>query len=418
MKKRLLILGSLKEFVQLIEMAKARDIYTIVVDGYHNSIGKQHADKSYDIPPGNIDEIVRICKEENIDSITTSFSDYLFECMVKIAAKANLKCYFTPEKLAYYRNKAMMKDMLISLGIATPKFRTLKADFSEKELQDISFPVVTKPLDKYGSRGVFVLNSVDEIRSCFQEVCETSDIKEILVEEYHNGYEFNMMTWILDGKVHVLSIADREKTAVEGRDIPISTRNVYPSRLMDQVYEEARGVLQKVADHMHQTEGILSMQFFWKPGSPVSVCEVAGRIFGYEHELVEHCSGLSVESLLLDYLYDEETLRRNILQHDPFFKNCSAVLYFHGRNVMIVDDQTAADELSTLPQVIEYWPFYRKGEPLVPHGANPYVIRYYLKGDNRDIIDAATQKIFDRISVLSPEKEEVLYSNRIPTYHL
>lgn len=43
MKHRLLILGSLREFVQLIETAKSRGIYTIVCDGYENSIGKQHA---------------------------------------------------------------------------------------------------------------------------------------------------------------------------------------------------------------------------------------------------------------------------------------------------------------------------------------------------------------------------------------
>ena len=52
---------------------------------------------------------------------------------------------------------------------------------------------------------------------------------EILVEEYNDGYEFNMMTWVQHGKVHVISIADREKTFVAKGEIPISTRNVYPS---------------------------------------------------------------------------------------------------------------------------------------------------------------------------------------------
>lgn len=32
------------------------------------------------------------------------------------------------------------------------------------------------------------------------------------MEEYNEGYEFNMMSWVLDGTVHVISIADREKT--------------------------------------------------------------------------------------------------------------------------------------------------------------------------------------------------------------
>ena len=63
---------------------------------------------------------------------------------------------------------------------------------------------------------------------------------EILVEEYNDGYEFNMMTWVRHGKVHVISIADREKTFVAKGEIPISTRNVYPSRL--RTAKESSGV--------------------------------------------------------------------------------------------------------------------------------------------------------------------------------
>lgn len=417
MKKRLLILGSLREFVQLIETAKSRGIYTIVVDGYKGSIGKRHADKAYDIPPGNIEEIAELCRREEVDSIITSFSDYLFECIVKIADRAGLKCYFTPDRLDFYRNKQTMKDMLQKLGIETPKSAVLFPDFSDGELEKLSFPVVTKPIDRYGSRGVFVLNSPEEVRNCFAEVCETSDIKKILVEEYHTGYEFNMMTWILDGKVHVLSIADREKTPVGDHQIPVNSRNVYPSRLIDHVYQEAADILQKVADFTGQKAGILSMQFFWKPGGPVSVCEVAGRFLGYEHELIEYCSGLAVESLMLDYLYDEDSLRRRLSNHSPFFQTCSATLYFHGRNGMTVEDQSAGERLSALPQVREYLPFYQKGETIIPHGPNPYVTRIYVSGETRAEVDAVTEGIFREMSVLDPDGREIVYRNEMCRYH-
>ena len=416
MKKRLLILGSLREFVQLIETAKARGYFTIVVDGYKDSEGKKHADKSYDIPPGNTEEIAALCRSEQVDGIITSFSDYLFECMVKIAAKAGLKCYFSPEKLELYRNKYKMKNMLNTLGIATPRFTVLSPDFSDRELEDFSFPVVAKPLDMYGSRGVLVLDSPEQIREQFACVCETSNIKKLLVEEYHNGFEFNMMTWVIDGQVQTISLADREKTASGTHEIPVSTRNVYPSRLFDSVADEARQVLQKVADHTGQKSGPLSMQFFWKPGTPVSVCEIAGRFFGYEHELVEYCSGLAVEDLLLDYVYDEANIPKRFSGYSPRFSNCCAVLYFHGKNGCIVEDQTAADHLSVLPGVSEYWPFYHKGEEIVPHGKNPYVVRYYLTCRNRAEADQLTREIFDHIQILSPSGENILYENRIPDY--
>lgn len=416
MKHRLLILGSLQEFVQLIELAKSRNIYTIVCDGYPDSPGKKCADKAYDIPPGDINRIVQVCKNDQVDGIITSFSDYLFECMVKIADRAHLKCYFSPEKLDLYRNKAVMKKMLDSLGIPNAKSVLLSRDDNDNKLKTLHFPVVTKPLDKYGSRGLLVLSSPDEIRTHFDYICETSECKKILAEEYNDGFEFNMMTWVLDGKIHVLSIADREKTPISPMEIPISTRNVYPSRFLPQVYDEARSILQRVAEYSGQKDGILSMQFFWKPGHPISVGEVAGRFLGYEHELIEYCSGLAVERLMLDYLYDEDALRNELDNHSPFFEKHSAVLYFHGKNGMTVQDQTQAMELAKQPYIQYSQFFYRPGERIVPHGPNPYVLRYYISADTRETLDNLSEYIFEHTSVRDAQDNSVIYQNKIPPY--
>ncbi len=410
---RLLILGSLGEFVQLIEMAKGRGIYTIVCDGYFGSIGKAHADKAYDMDVGDVDGIAAMCQREGVDGIITSFSDYLFECMVKIAEKAGLKCYFDTDHLRYYRDKSQMKQMLTSLGIKTPSYCCVEKDFKEQVLKDLHFPVVVKPIDKYGSRGVQVLDTIEEVRRQFDHTCATSEIKRILVEEYHDGYEFNMMTWVLHGKVQVISIADREKTPIGDHQIPISTRNVYPSKRMDEVYEQAREILQKTADYTGQQSGPLSMQFFWKPETGVQVCEIAGRFFGYEHELVEYAGGLNIEKLLLDYVYDEPSIDKTFQDYEPHFTRTSAVLYFHGKPGMHIDCQRKARELAKTPGTVESWLFYEDGEEVVEHGPNPYVARYYVVGETREQVDEITRQFFGNMSVTDREGREVLYQNQI-----
>lgn len=415
MRHRLLILGSLTEFVLITRMAKERGIFTVVCDANENGPAKAIADRAYHINVEKTDEIADICKREKIDGIITSFSDRLFECMVQIAAKAELKCYLTPDKLDYYRNKIIMKDMLTQLKISTPSYRSLRPDFRIQDLEDIQFPVVAKPVDKYGSRGIFVLNHPEEIPRYFHEICKTSEIKEILIEEYNPGYEFNMMSWVLDGKVHVISIADREKTEISPGRIPISTRNVYPSRLMEDVYAEASSILQKVVSYTQQKEGALSMQFFWKPGEPVQVCEIAGRFFGYEHELVEYSSGLSIEKLLLDYVYDETSLRRDLSAHSPWFSRCSAVLYFHGRETDIMDESEAVS-LSKEEDIENSILFYKEGERISSEPPRPYVARYYLTGDTREAVDKRTKEIFHKMTIKNTAGEEVLYRNRVPKY--
>ena len=252
--KRLLILGSLDEFTALVQMARARGYYTIVCDGYPQGPAKQAANQSYDVEVRDISAIVRICQSEQVDHIITSFSDLLLECMVQIAHGAGLPCYLLPEQLPYYRDKYVMKQTLRRLGIGTPRFACLEKDFPDEALADFQFPVVTKPLDKYGSRGLFVIHSLGELREVFDEVCASSEEKRILVEEYHTGYEFNMMTWVHRGEVHVISIADREKTPIPTRDIPVSSRNVYPSCLLPQVLPEASQIL-KTLHQNHRLAG-------------------------------------------------------------------------------------------------------------------------------------------------------------------
>lgn len=413
--KRLMILGSLDEFTGLVEMAQSQNIYTVVLDGYPAGPAKAIADRSYDIDVRQTDAIAKICADEKIDGIITSFSDLLFECMVLIADQAGLPCYLKPHQLPYYRNKSAMKQLFDKLNIPSAKYMRLSKDFQDQELDSLTFPIVTKPVDMYGSRGLYVLNQPEEVRRYFDTVCSSSDIQEILVEEYNSGYEFNMMTWVMDGRVHVLSIADREKTPVGTKAIPISTRNVYPSRLIDFVYDDALQILESFIAATGQINGPLSMQFFWSPDKGIQVCEIAGRFFGYEHELVEYSGGVSLEKLLLDYTCNHPSLADQLSVHSAFLPNCSAVLYFQGRDG-IVDDQSAAAQLKNRKRVRKLQLFYEPGETISPHGPQPYAARCYIAGKNRKEIDAETKKIIDRMSIKDPSGQELLYQNKITDY--
>lgn len=410
--EKLLILGSLDEFVQLVDMARARGIYTIVCDGYKDGPAKLVADAYYDVDVRKIDTIGALCQKEGVSRIVTSFSDLLFECMVKIADRTGIPCYLSPGQLPYYRDKAVMKDLLKTLGIATPHFYRLNKDFSDAAFDNISFPVVTKPLDLYGSRGLFVLENPDEVRNLFDTICASSQVKEILVEEYHTGHEFNMMSWVLDGEVVVLSIADREKTWTDSKDVPYGSRNVYPSCLISSVYDGAKDILQKFILATGQVEGPLCMQFFWTPGDTIQVCEIAGRFFGYEHELLEYCSGLSIEQLLLDWMYDPDRLRIALQEHNSFFNRTSAVLYFQARDG-VIGDISSVDEIAKKECVKKMQCFYQVGDTVSPHGPMPYVARCYIACKTREDVDRETKQILAQMKITDTKGISLLFENEM-----
>lgn len=408
------------EFTDLVKKAKARGYYTLVCDNYPEGPARAFADEDYVIPVTATEQITQLCKEKSIDGIITSFSDLLLECMVKIADAAGLPCYLKPEQLPWYRDKAAAKELLHKMQLPTPGFLRIpvKATKVSEALvsHGLHYPLVTKPLDKYGSRGIYVVHNDQELFEAIQRTSTFTDLDEILLEEYNEGYEFNLMSWVLDGQVHIISIADREKTKTQYGEIPISTRNVYPSCFYEQVAPAARQLLQDFITHTGQQDGALSMQFFWAPGKEIQVCEIAGRFFGYEHELTDIVFGLNMEDLLLNALYDREALRRQLEHHHPETPiRHGAVLYFHGKQKKIAD-LSAAQKLAQHPAVIKPWIFYREGESVIAHGPNPYVALYYIAAATRKELDEITKEFFHTMRIPDPHGEEVLWQNRIPNY--
>ena len=69
MKHRLLILGTLGEFVQLVQKSREKGYYTIVCDGYPDGPARKFADEAYQIPVTDTERIAELCREKEIDGI-------------------------------------------------------------------------------------------------------------------------------------------------------------------------------------------------------------------------------------------------------------------------------------------------------------------------------------------------------------
>ena len=411
-----MVLGSMDAFIGLVTLAQSRGIYVISCDGYEGGRAKALADAAYTIDVRDTAAIAEVCREEHVDGIITSFSDLLAECMVNIADAAGLACYATPERFRYLREKPLMKQMFDELGVPMPLSAVVRKATIAQDIAPLGFPCVVKPVNGYGSRGIYVLENVEQVRERFDEIASYSTFDYILAEQYMDGFEFNMMNWIDGGEVYTLGIADREKTFEIPFAVPHVSRNVYPSRLIGKVYDEARQIVARIASYVGIETGPLCMQFFYSPKHGLRVCEAAGRLFGYEHELIEIASGFSIEKLLLDYVYDRSAMHDALASHSPFFEKCSAVVYFHGYEG-VVHDVSAALEAESLPGVVDTLLFYEPGQ-LITHGvgAMPYVVRYYLRAETREQLDSLTAELYAKVKVLDADGNNLLYANKLLDY--
>ncbi len=410
----LLILGSKTEFTPLVRLAKERGFRTVVADGNTGTEAKALADRAYDVDIRDAAAVAEIAKKEGADAITTAYSDLLFECAVRIADAAGLPYHLTPDLLPYYRDKSVMKKTMDALGIKNAKSALLTGEDDAAAISSLRFPIVIKPLDLYGSRGLRVAGSPEEAFACARDIrAAFPQETALLAEEYNTGREYNIQCFVHRGEVHVLGICDREKTAFLEGQIPFSTRNVYPARRTEEILPEAKEILSAYVKRTGQTSGPLSMQFFYEPGEGVSVCEIAARFLGYEHDLLERTCCISIEELLLAAAKeDEEELQRILAAVRPQGVAAAAVLYFHARDG-IVADESAARSVAQHPAVTLSELFYSEGDRVGDPQSMPYFARFSIAAPTREEADSLSLQLIAAMSAKDKNGDELVYQNRI-----
>ena len=156
--KRLLVLGGMRISCEIVEKAQAMGIYTLVADynTIEDSPGKQIADEAVDLSVIDVDAVVNYVKKNNIDGVFVGFNDMLLPYYAEICEKAGLPCYGTKEQFDTLISKDKYKALCRQFGVPT---------IPEYDLNDssIEYPVLVKPVDNSGSRGITICNNRQEL---------------------------------------------------------------------------------------------------------------------------------------------------------------------------------------------------------------------------------------------------------------
>lgn len=201
--KKLLFLGGSMQQVVIILRAKELGYYTIVCDYLPDNPGKKVADKFYLASTTDKELILNISRKEQIDGIVCYASDPASLTQAYVAEKLNL--YGNPyDAVKILSNKGLFRKFLLDNNFSVPKFKTY--DNYDELIKDeglFEFPVILKPVDSSGSKGVVKLNTFENSLEFFEEALKYSRSKKIIVEEFIEPYRYQVAGdgFSVDGKL-------------------------------------------------------------------------------------------------------------------------------------------------------------------------------------------------------------------------
>ncbi|MBQ7896882.1 MAG: ATP-grasp domain-containing protein [Clostridia bacterium] len=245
--KKLLVLGSDYSTAEVVKEAHNMGLYVIVSDLMNNSPTKKLADESWKISTTDVDLLTQKCKEENISAIMFGASDFNINNAREICRRLNLPIYCADDyswKVA--RDKFEFKKICKEVGAPIAQDYHLTDELKKEDIEKISFPVVIKPSDKSGNRGMSYCMSSNELSDCYKYARSISN-ENIIVERMLKGKEYNVHYVLANGEARLLYFNSThhqpgEKSNLYSLKI---TTTCHLKKYIEEVNESAKKIIQK-----------------------------------------------------------------------------------------------------------------------------------------------------------------------------
>ena len=404
--EKLLLLGGSNCQLHGAQRARSMGIDTVLADYTANPPAAAVCGAHERISTFDIEACVKAAREHQVTGVMTMGTDQPVYTAACICRQLGLPGTLTEEQAFSVTNKKRMKEILSRAGIPTATYRIVDRVTAEEDLSGMKTPLVIKPLDSQGQRGIYKVWSAGELLGKLPSTLSFSRCTQALAEEFYDSDEVTVSGWIGDGTLYVLTVTDRllypDKT-----HIGVCTGHRFPSVHMDQ-YEEIREISRRVVRAFGLTDGPFYLQLLIGEQG-IRVNELACRIGGaFEDVFIPWISGFDILGAVLARALGRPVDPSGLYGYRADRQEkCAAVQLLFGAPGTI-RRMTPVEELLNLPGVVDAGYNYSPGQEIpVMENATARLGHAVILG-GRDDIGELVDGFYGRLSVRSDTGEELV----------
>ena len=372
--KNLAIIGA--SYLQLPLIRKAKDMgYTTHVFAWAaNDVGEKEADYFYPISIVEKDEILNKCREIGIDGICSIASDLAIITVNYVAQHMGL----TSNSLACTEkstNKHLMRECFLKNGDPSPK-SFLVTDVTDLNLNELLLPLIVKPTDRSGSRGITKIESFDELKAAIEAAKAESFEKKALVEEFATGQEYSVECVSWKGEHHFLTMTKKYTT---GAPHFIETGHLEPAGVKEPLLSKVKEIVFHALDSLGIEYGASHSELKIDESGRIRLIEIGGRMGGdfIGSDLVKQSTGIDFVKAVIDVSLGKEP-DLCIGEH----KKYAGVRFIFNQNDLQALEKALREDND---KVIAYDADYENIGDLITDSSNRHGF-FILSADEKDII--------------------------------
>jgi len=203
-----IVLGGTSAHAILITNLHARGYTTVLVDYLENPPAASLAGRHIRESTLDVAAVAQIARDHNAALVIATSVDQANVVACEVSEILGLPHPYSGTTGHTIANKTLVKQRMVALGIPTAKHISLKntADLDTVlKTADLAFPLIVKPADSNGSKGVVRCDTLSELATGIDRALDYSRTAEAIVEDFIDGTEYNIYALLSDGKPHIIT---------------------------------------------------------------------------------------------------------------------------------------------------------------------------------------------------------------------
>jgi biotin carboxylase len=386
--RTVLFVGAGRHQRRAIAQAKEAGLRVAAVDRNADAPGLALADIAKIVDFADVEAVLRATKRLRLDGVLTVSADRAVPVVAAVAEARGLPGIGVATA-HLMTHKVEMRRHLAGAGVPQPRFAAVRTLAETRRAVDaVSFPAVLKPADSGGQRGVFRVESLDDVDGHLHEALAASPTGEAILEEFVDGIELNGIVIARDGEMILLTLSDRLRPP--GIGFGVGWIHVYPPTIPPEQLVEAERVAGHTVHALGLKTGIAFPQLIAAPDGRVVVVECAARIPGGQMaDLVRVAVGVDLVDVQLRMALGDE-LPDELVR--PRFSQPLAIRFLTAEPGPLPTGRVtrvgSLDKVLAFPGVVQAEVYLQQGEVIRP-------VR--LDGDRRGYVLATADTNLDAL---------------------
>lgn len=405
--KKLLVLGGNNMSKEIVRKAQELGVHTTVTDWYdtQRSPVKLMADDYWNISIEDYDKLSESIKDNHIDGVLTGFTDSYLLPYQHLCELNGLPCYGTKEQFEIFTSKNLYKELCRKNGVPTIEEYSI-------ESENIVYPVLVKPVDGSGSRGITICYNRKELEEAVKTAESSSKQKKVIIERYMDGREVTVFWLFVNGEYYLTTIGNRHvKHNQEGNVIPLPVGYTFPSVYLKKYQADVEEKTKQMFRSVGVKDGMMFMQCKVE-NDTCYVYDIGYRLSGsIEYKILKQVYGVDPLEMLIRFSLTgkmtNETLDDRIIpsKMKPSF-NVSC-LCAPGT----IKDIIGLDDVKSFPEIIDVVRAHYPGQTITDQMKGlltQITVRVLGTVDNKAQLYSTMKKVQDTIKIISTEDKDLL----------